>query len=537
MRFYPSFITTAALILGSTSALAQSIEVGQLGSAQAYEVGTLNSGNGGLDTALWQGTSAVRATALLDVVPKDGANEMAHTLLRAVILSGGVPPQGAPEELSAFRQSRINAIIEQGDMQAAQAITSRTPDLSGNTKLTSNLALLAGDIDRACGIADTVLENRGAPEWARLRAFCHVHRGETPAAELTADILRNTGYEDPVFFSLLRILSGGTGKPELKLLTQDPLYAAMLSTAAIEWPGPGRPPAALSARTALSSVTPPEKRLTALYAAGDALSDAQIVRVFNELGTDVENTDMLAGGGEVTLASALDAPVPLGTAQLFKIASEGQQSDRPKAISALLSRAEGAGALSRFSRLLTPQIQSLSPEEQAITDLTRFTHAAILRRDIGLLQKFYGLLADRPDVQTRIALAADALGYGFAGGQLGTDIEAGLKTKGDGHARAQRHAFMAMAMGAQPSDAVASQVMQFDKGKGKSASVGELALLTAAAQNGARAETALRAAIILHQGRPDDFTLYSVIHALNSAGLSGLAGQVAALEFWLDEQA
>ena len=182
-------LSATALCTMSLPALSQSIEVGQLGTAQAFEVGTLDVNNGGLDTALWQGTSAGRANLLLHAVPTATSNPVAKRLVRAALLSGGVPPQGGPTEQTAFRQARLAAIINLGDMQAAQTITSRTPDLSGNNKISSDLALLAGDNDRACAVADTVLDNRGAPEWARLRAFCHVLRGETPAAELTADMI------------------------------------------------------------------------------------------------------------------------------------------------------------------------------------------------------------------------------------------------------------------------------------------------------------------------------------------------------------
>lgn len=529
----PHFILSVTVLYAfSFPAVSQSIEVGQLGTAQAFEVGTLNIDNGGLDSALWQGTGAKRAVSLINAAPTQTSNPVAKRLLRAVLLSGGVPPQGSPSDQTAFRQARLAAIIGLGDMQAAQAITSRTPDLSGNNKISSDLALLAGDNDRACAIADTVLENRGAPEWARLRAFCHVLRGETPAAELTADILRNTGYDDAVFFDLLRLISGGTGKPDLKSLTQDPLYAAMLSKAAIDWPGSERQPAALSARQALSSVASPEKRLSALFAAGDALSDGQMVSVLLGLTETTGDTEALSGEDILDLATALKSEVPKGTGQLFKLATNGLQAERPKAISELLKRAENGGAFDRFALLLAPQIQTLSPEEQVLTDLNLFTRAAILRNDVGLLQRFYALLDDNPAQQARMALAADALGYGFVGGGLGTDIETRLQNKNDGLSRAQRDAFIAMAMGARPSDEIASKISTLDSGKGKAATTGNLALLSLSAHSGSRAETALRVAAMLDAGSPDDATLLALIQALNTVGLSSFAGQLAAHDFW-----
>lgn len=538
-----------SLLVTPLPASSQSIEVGELGMAQIYDVGPLNNRNGGLGPNLWQGTSAERATQLIKAVPIPPDNIMVERLLSTTLLSEGVPPTATTSEsLTTYRKARLDAIIRLGDMRAAKAITNRTPDLSSDTQITANLALLAGDNKTACSIADRVVEGRGLPVWARLRAFCHILRGEIPAAELTADIMRNTGYEDPTFFSLLQILSGGTGTPDFSNKNQDPLYAAMAAEAALD--GVGGEPAsrAASARIALNPLALPKARLQALYNAGPALSDNQMITVLKdliktaepphdeELESETQTSEIVATEAPPptpplpNLASVLEMDAPEATGHLYRLSVEGSQADRPKAIAELLRRAEAAGSFARMSQLMRGQIQTLSPEEQVITDVVLFTRSAILHRDIGALQQFFALLDDQPALQNRIALAADALGYGFANGGLGLDIETRLV--GKDKARAQRDAYLAMALGARPSDETVGLLMDLDNGSGQAAKAGSLLLLDASASSVWRAETALRVALILSQGKPDDTTLASLVKALVDAGLIDQAGQIAALDFW-----
>jgi len=60
---------------------------------------------------------------------------------------------------------------------------------------------------------------------------------------------------------------------------------------------------------------------------------------------------------------------------------------------------------------------------------------------------------------------------------------------------------------------------------------GDLLALNAAAKAGSRAETALRAAVMIERGTLDDPSLAAVIDALQVAGLSQFAGRLAAEDF------
>lgn len=530
MRRLCLFAALTTSLVGAPS-LAQSIEVGQLGSAEAYDVGTLDVARGGLDQHLWRGTSAARAIRLLSDAPTNSGDPVVRDLIRAVILSGGVPPVAADAEMeTAYKKTRLDKIVAMGEMGSAQQIISRTPILQSDNQLQADMYLRAGNDEGTCGVADTVLEGRGTPKWARLRAYCHVIRGEVPAAELTADILRNSGYEDPTYFNLLSRISGGVGKPDFSSLSvSDPVHIALMTRAALSWPN-DRPKTA-AARLALSDIGTPEDRLVALYAAEEALSDAQMRQVLTSLAA---TDDKLAGAEPAGYEAALEADVPQGTAQLFAIAESGAQADRPKAVAEILKRADGAGAFERFSALLAPSISSLSPEEQVITNFPLFLRAAIARQDIGALRAFHSALGDRPDLQERVALMSDALGYGFLGGQLGIDVETRLAATGETKARAARDIFIALAMGATLSDIAEAEFSKASAGEGRSVDAGALAALQTASRAGGKAETALRAAAILNGAALDNWSLYSVIKSLGEAGLTRHAGRAAAADMLRD---
>ena len=65
--FILALLTGAALT--ALPAGAQTIERGQLGAAQAFDAGVIDANSGGLDSGLWQGTSAATATYLLKKAP------------------------------------------------------------------------------------------------------------------------------------------------------------------------------------------------------------------------------------------------------------------------------------------------------------------------------------------------------------------------------------------------------------------------------------------------------------------------------------
>ncbi len=528
-----TFSCATITLAHSPLAQAQAIEVGELGQAQAYEPGTLSTADGGLDSGLWSGTEASTAISLINDTPDYYFNPVAQNMVRGVLLSAGVPPTGASD--GQFSNARMNGIIRLSEMAAAQDIAQRSPGLASSGELRADLALLAGNVDIACQQSDSVIEGRTEPYWMKVRAFCHVERGEGAAAELTMNLLTSAGHEDVYFQRLIRHLTGVPGRPDLKGIPHSPLHIAMMTKADLDWPV-GEKPATAAAQAVYQVSQTPEARLLALFEAAPALSDTQIQAVIEGLNSDpLTSVDGLAGGAAgVPATPSLDLAMgdkgARGFAQLYQLAQFGTPETRTPAIIEFLKRAEAGGSFPRFAEFIAPQLSSIDYPSLTNESVPLVTRAAILRRDLGALQQIYQSLEGNVRAQDRVALAADALGNGFYAGNLGTDIDTRLTQPGE-KTRAMRDTLLAYGLGANLSD-TALGILKTKASLGRYS--GELFALESASRRRAQAETALRAAILIESYSKDsvpEFVLYKVVESLYQAGLTDQAAQLAALDF------
>ncbi len=513
-----TLLLTTVFALVPAMAFAQSIETGQLGAAQAYDAGVIDARTGGLDAALWQGTSAKTAVRLIKNLPLSSDKDIVRDMIETVILSAGVPPEG---ETAEYDQTRLKTVMALGDKAALENLAARNPEITRDPAVRTDLALAAGDVGAACQTADNITEGRGAPHWAKLRAFCHVEREEISAAELTTELLQGTGYEDAQFFGLMKVLTGASKTlPSTKNIS-DPLLMVMAERASGERVG-------LSADTATNPEAKAEDRVKAVFDFANQLSDAQINSVFSDLAF---NQNDLIASSSFDLESAKANIGPQGTAQIFQLAnSSGDARSSAQAMALMLVAADKKGVFSRFAKLFENNLAIIPASLQAEADLKLFTRAAIERGDIGTLQGFYQALPEGPQ-KLRIALVADALGNGFTLGTLGEDIESRLAGTGSEKRRAIRDTFIATAMGSRLSGGAEEILEGVGNGSGLSIKSGDLLALRSAAKAGSRAETALRAAMMIERGTLDDPSMAAVINALQTAGLPQFAGRLAAEDF------
>jgi len=512
-----TLLLTTVFAFMPVAALAQSIETGQLGEAQAYDAGVIDARTGGLDAALWQGTSAKTAVRLMEKLPLSSDKDIVQDMIEAVILSAGVPPEG---DTSGYDQTRLKTVMAMGDKAALDNLATRNPEITRDPAVRTDLALAGGDVAAACQIADNITEGRGTPYWAKLRAFCHIERDEVSAAELTTELLEGSGHEDAAFFGLMKVLTGASKKlPNTKNIS-DPLLKIMAKKA-------GAGDSQLSADTATDNAAKPEDRIKALFVFADQLSDAQITSAFSDLAFDQED---LIGSASFDLDSAKANIGPLGTAQIFQLANSNDAQTSVEAMALILSAADKKGVFPRFVKLFETNLAIIPTGMHAEADLKLFTRAAVQRGDIGTLQGFYQALPEGA-LKLRMALIADALGNGFTLGTLGEDIETRLAGTGAEKRRAVRDTFIAAAMGSRLSGDAEEILEGVGKGSGIAIKAGNILALTAAAKEGSRAETALRAAMMIDRGTLDDPSLAAVIEALQIAGLPQFAGRLAAEDF------
>lgn len=511
-------------------ALAQ-VEVEQLNAASAYDADLLSPGQLGLDSSLWQGTSATRAKILLGNI-ESGLGPAADTLVRAALYSGGVPPYAIDNsDRENYVAAKLSALLRRGDLAAFDSLVEqaglRRSALAYN-KLFTDRALLGGQTDIACAQADQQTIERKDPYWAKLRAYCHFVRGENAAAELTMDLLKRGQHEDAGFYVLLDYLL----TPKKTNFAQDiivtPLHISMARPIAENQQISHKIlPPILQKDIALDSNQDIDARLSAFTASAHLLSPEQIRQVLASFAaTPVDNIDALLTAKKWNAAQWGQA--------YNALQSSADMQSRAALTQAMLGHAGAEGMFAPIADFLASDISLISANLQAEQDPYLFARLAVTSRDLGRLRDLYNALPDDAPARTRIALAADAVGGGFLLGELGIDIETRLESKGEAQARAVRDTYIAVALGANLSDKAVNSLAKAGAPKGAHIKPATLLAVTSAAKRGAKAETALRIAVILEDTpaatlSADSFA--ALLFALGEAGMGEFAGQLAAQDF------
>ena len=489
---------------------APQIETEALGAAIDFDAGV--AVEGALNSNLWQGTSALRAAELLSNAPLSSQDPIIRDILRTVILTGGVPPQAVGGRgTQTYESARLKAVlaVEAGksdDTSTLDGFLARNPDLARAPLAQVDLAFSKGDWRRACEISDTITTERGLPEWARLRAACHGLRGEISAADVTRDLLRASGYNNPAYHAQMDALLTGRG-PSPETNPSD----ALVTYLATRGGGSGAAATGSGAAPQVGKAAD----LAAIFSTFAETDLSTLESAFGNLSFDISAPDL-------TVQAAQFDPSARATARLFVLGQSGDAA----ALNEFLNRAVRAGveedqALSK----LGPIIQALPAQSRARANLPRYTRAAVLGRDIASLQQLYAALPEGP-AQARIALIADALGGGFNGQSLGRDIEGRLSAP---HLRGQavKDTQIALALGANLSDTAASVLGQHSL-PALTMPQNQLLLLNAAMRDNSHAEISLITAGLLARSGLNTTDKAYLINALTETGLQRFAGQIAA---------
>lgn len=215
----------AALATGSADgqvAGPQAVEVTPLAAPDFFSIG---SGEGGLGPELWRGASGETLRTVLPMLSAKPLSPAAQALTRRVLATGANGPEGAGSD-AEVAGARINALIAAGAVKDASAILSRTSSLErspGLAQAGAEAALLAGEDDRACAIADSLATGREEIYWLRLRAYCESRAGKAEA-QLTFDLAQSVE-RDAVYGRLMGAKLAGSGDPGAASLRNGLNYA------------------------------------------------------------------------------------------------------------------------------------------------------------------------------------------------------------------------------------------------------------------------------------------------------------------------
>ena len=191
------------------------IEVNRLDSIDLEAVGTLDQGNGGFGSNMWNGSKRHVVTRLLARLPERITSPSLRSLARRLLLSAAIPPQGGAsgpdDSLLRLRVERLAAL---GEIEGLEQLLRVVPER--NTDETIQRArveahLVAGNADAACAsVRRVVSQGKQTIYWQKALVFCQIHAGEMAGAALGVGLLReqSAGDEDN-FIALAEAASGG----------------------------------------------------------------------------------------------------------------------------------------------------------------------------------------------------------------------------------------------------------------------------------------------------------------------------------------
>jgi len=170
----------------------------------AFSTGTLDRASGALAPTLWRESDAQTLEFLLLYAPARPSAPSIGDAMRRTLLSPGPGPQGAAPSLGG---KKLLALSRAGFLDEAATVASisnaqRGDPWTGQAHAISDL--LSGKIDGACRRNAALTSGREELFWVKLRVLCYAAAGETDAADLTLNILRDHGAftgADEIFLS------------------------------------------------------------------------------------------------------------------------------------------------------------------------------------------------------------------------------------------------------------------------------------------------------------------------------------------------
>ena len=511
-----------ALMLGG-SALAQGpIEVQSLDALDPLEVGLPDAAMG---IGLWDGSDldmAGRVLALLPAAAGPGYSSPAVAeLARSVLSSGGYPPAGGRGD-QALPVLRADRLLAAGGVFEAYDLLERTPNLNQNeplSRLHAELAFATGNTRSACHTADALLRGREQAYWLRSRAFCLTLDGQDSAAELTAELARNTAEDDG--------------------------FDTMLFAITLE----GQPPAAMPVidsglKLAMAHRLGGDAELTDLNVAG---APGWLQRFVNGRAAPAP---VPASDPAPALAAALTLPGLERTAALEAVLVQGvDRQIAAAALSGLLDDAVSAHAFAAAGRAYGSEVHTLPITRDTLGDGYRFALAALLSGDVRTASRWRDALMDGPPQAQPPAMEFDESGKPLdpladtpmqevppawvpPSPRRMVNLDLAIAIARDRLASDQTSALLAAHLESH-GPAVLADMLAFNRlGAGEpsglraallqraSASVGPEALaMEAAVRADARAEAAMLAISALASAQPNAETLSRAVAVLNQLGL------------------
>lgn len=375
------------------------IEIGTLGSVDESSAGLLRENEGGFGVDMWRGTRRLSVEQYLPQLPVMTASPVMRDLARRLLLSAAHPPQGATEGGSLLGL-RLERLLAMGEAQAVRDLAEQAGAAMRDPAVAliyAQAALAGGDTRAACQALSTLpvggdpSRDAAAAFNLRLSALCQILGGQKAAANLTADLAREQGLDDPLFYSLVAEATTG-----LKLKAPAPGQLEGLNVAL--YAAAGRPLPDNAAEIAVRALLPrladdtmlaPETRLRAAERAalagllpGSRLSEIYLGMVFA--------MDEFAG----LKLDRLPAKPELRHALLHQaVLAETDPAARAKLLSLAFTVAESDGFYRQMVEVSQPALAVLSPAASFAGFVPEAVRAFAILGDQRRAERWFSVLA------------------------------------------------------------------------------------------------------------------------------------------------
>ena len=485
---------------------------------------------------LWRGASAPLTRAILDQVSDRPPSPAIAAVARRVLATVAAAPDGAGAD-PALAAARARALAQLGDPEAAWTVLARAPQAESSEALSRarvEVALILGHDHEACDAGAALQENRGGLWWLKLRAFCSVLAGEGPAAQVTADLWRQSGGKDPAFERLITDAIAGAGKPAPS--AADPIDWAL--TRKLGWakalPAADAGPAILAALAADPETPVAQREEAVVRGLRLGVVPAGLAREVYAPPSSADNTQH-KDPTPPTVHVLAKQPGADAEARLTMLALRSPDPiERDQAAMAVLGRARYAGEFTGLARLIAPALPEIAQSGAGLSDPMLFATAAAVAGDVATADAVRGRIEQdkTPGADAHALALLDAIIALSAGRPAGPVLDRLVDRGGVGdlklRARAQWAALLLYADGQPLSPDAMVEFAGFDSPPAK-ASPERLALLARDGQRHAKGETAMLALSIgLQQPTgPTTADRAAIVSALHDAGLEREAREVA----------
>ncbi|MDP7242565.1 MAG: hypothetical protein QGF38_02035 [Rhodospirillales bacterium] len=371
--------------------------------------GTLGEAQGGLGVAMWSGTNRKLVDRLLPQLPVNTTSRAMRDLEVRLLLSRAVVPEGdAPGGGLVALRVRLLAAI--GDLAGVDDLLGVIPahgegdDLA---RVESDMSFLTNDNNRACSLARGRMGAGDIAYWQKAFIFCQALAQEHSKAALGVALLRESGDQDAVFFTLINALAAGGGATIEDLPDPSPLHLAMARVAKAHLPpnviASDRP--GVLRTIAISPNVTVELRLEAAERAESA--GALDVDTLRQLYTSVSFTaEELAS----PLSRAEAEAGPMSRALLYRTALvQTVPTARAEAVARALDLGREGGRHASTARAFEPILKRIPPSAEMAWFAPQAIRAFLVIGDHQAARPWFQLLDASARFDERSAAALDGL--------------------------------------------------------------------------------------------------------------------------------